>query len=167
MTNSSLARSLILCVLVVGSSRPLSGQSSPSLPRSMTDTSFALRLALNEMQDLVQTGARPRTLALDTAFDNAGQQLRLARVARHRALPTTHASALWDFHIDVQDIRPAGANRWVAYATISLDQDTTAASANVSLVFARTGQGWQLTDTRDLRAILHAMRDRLIGGQAP
>ena len=160
MSRATLAA--IACAVVGISSAGLA-QVGASLPRTLGDSTFALRLALSEVQELVKTGTRPRTLEVDTALENAGHQLRLARNARPRLLPNAHASALWDFTISVQDIRPAGLNKWIAYTTVSLADDPTS-TADLALVFTRTDAGWRLFDKREVLATLRTMASRIDAG---
>jgi hypothetical protein len=153
-------------LLLVATSRPARSQSGTALPLSVQDTSYALRLAINELQDLIQTGERPRTLVFDHGFDDASRMLRQARAARNRARPTAHANSLWDFQIDVEDVRPAGPNRWVSYVTITLGQDSVS-SPHMALLFDCTESGWRLTDKKDVLALLATMVRHVNSGGTP
>lgn len=162
---AALGSSLLLVLCTTTPAR-VAAQSTASLPRDVVDSAFALKLAINEVQALIQDGTRPRTVARDTSLENAGQQLRLLRSAARRLAPTGHANLLWDFLIDVKDIRVVRPGEWIAYVTVSLSQDSIS-TAPLALDFRKTGGGWVLADKHDLLMTLHSMMSAQASRRTP
>lgn len=152
----SFADALTVCALLALFTKPVLAQTRPVLPRDVEDTTYSLRLAINDMQEALQTGDRPRTLLLDSDLVNEGRALRQARIRANRPRPSAHANALWDLRLEVEDVRPTGPNRWVAYVTMSLGQDSIT-TTNMALLFRQTTKGWLLEDKRALLTLLAGM----------
>lgn len=112
-------------------------------PRAISDSTYAVRLALDALQEQLRRGQLDRRFQ-DPTLQAATLELANAARRRTRRPPRADLGVAWDLLIDIVDFEPVGPNELRARATISLATLPETASAPVTFVFQRNADRWDL-----------------------
>lgn len=135
-------------------------------PRAIADSSYGVRLELERLAEAIRWGEDDSGAYSDGDLAAAVTALLSAALRRGRMPPAAGLGILWDFRIEVADVRAVGPGALEVTALVLLSTDEGSAGA-ATLVFRRFGSGWRLADHQGLTARLREITRRLVGGAAP
>ena len=137
-----------------------------ALPLDVLDSTFAVRLELERLADMIRQGTLDPRRMTDRDTESSLRGLREVAVGRKRNLPAPDLGPLWDFGFQDIKLDAASSTRIVVTARAVLATDPEG-SADVTLGFVRQSDGrWKLGDHKGLRPFLVRQTGRFAPGEA-
>lgn len=152
------------CLAVPAAAR---GQEAPEpvRPRTVVDSVYAVRAAADRLAEGIRRGALDRRVVADAELHERVRGLAEAGARRRRQPPHAAAGPLWDFRLDLVQVRAVNRDLMHAEARASLATDPEGAGS-LNLVFRREGGSWRLENAEALTAWVAGELRRLQEGRA-
>lgn len=137
-----------------------------ALPLDVLDSTFAVRLELERLADMIRQGTLDPRRMTDRDTESALRGLREVATGRKANLPAPGLGPLWDFGFQDIKLDAASSARIVVTARAALATDPEG-SVDVTLGFVRQSDGrWKLDDHKGLRPFLVRQTGRFARGEA-
>lgn len=153
----------VLCTLVLPGQMAAQVTVDDLTPSAISDSTYAVRLAIERLAEAIRRGKT----GLDVYHyqDIAAAAAELAAVAAQRALAPPHLDlgTLWDFRIEIVELRAVSPAVLEARTRTLLSTDEGSAGP-ATLVFRRFANDWVLAEHESFKAQLQAITLRLVEG---